>query len=59
MPQLIELAKNKQHGTSRVLLLLGIRRSKSPEAKEAIEQLANDPELSKEIGSWRKKKRRR
>jgi hypothetical protein len=55
--ELIELAKDRRHGTSRVLLLLGIKRSKSAEAKEAIKRLADDPDLSKEIGSWRRSKR--
>jgi len=35
-----------------VLLLLAIRRSRSPEAPLAIAELANDPQLSKEIQSW-------
>jgi hypothetical protein len=55
--ELIELAKDKRHGDSRLLLLLGIKRSKSPEAKGAIEQLANDPDLKNEIASWRRSKR--
>jgi hypothetical protein len=51
---LIELARDKSHGSSRVLLLLGIKRSKQPEAKQAIAELANDPQLAEEIKSWRK-----
>jgi len=57
IPELIKLAKDRRHGTSRVLLLLGIKRSKSPVAMRAIKQLADDPELSKEIRSWRRSKR--
>jgi len=56
--ELIELAKEKRHGDSRLLLLRGIKRSRRPEAKEAIEKLAMDPALSKEIGSWKKGSRR-
>jgi hypothetical protein len=52
--ELIELAKDKRHGDSRLLLLLGIKRSRRPEAKEAICELAADPALSKEIRSWRR-----
>lgn len=52
LPELIDLAKDKKHGESRVLLLLAIRRSRSPEAPLAIAELANDPQLSKEIQSW-------
>lgn len=56
--ELIELAKDKRHGDSRLLLLLGIKRSRRPEAKNAIEELAADPALSKEIGSWKRGTRR-
>lgn len=52
--ELIELAKNKRHGDSRLLLLLGIKRSRRPDAKKAIEEMAADPALSKEISSWRR-----
>jgi hypothetical protein len=55
--ELIDLARDKRHGASRVLLLLGIKRSKSPEARSAIKQPADDPELKKEIGSWRRSRR--
>jgi hypothetical protein len=54
--ELIELAKDRSHGSSRLLLLKGLRRSRAPAAKKALEELASDPELSKEIASWRKKK---
>jgi hypothetical protein len=50
---LIDLAKDKHNGSSRVLLLLGIRRSKRPEAKQALIDLADDPQLELEIKSWR------
>lgn len=52
---LIGLAKDKRHGDSRILLLRGIRRSSRPMAKEAIKELASDPDLAKEIKSWRRK----
>jgi hypothetical protein len=51
---LIGLAKDKSQGDSRILLLRGIRRSRRPEARQAIEDLANDPDLAKEIKSWRR-----
>jgi len=56
--ELIDLAKEKRHGDSRVLLLSGIKRSRRPEAKEAIRELAADPALSKEIHSWKRGSRR-
>jgi hypothetical protein len=39
------------------MLLRGIKRSKLPEASQAIAELADDPELAKEIKSWRRKTR--
>jgi hypothetical protein len=56
LTELIELARDRSHGSSRILLLLGIRRSRRPEATRAIEELANDPELAKEIQSWRRRR---
>jgi len=52
--ELIALVKDKFNGNSRLLLLLGIKRSKRPEALQAITELADDPQLAKEIRSWRK-----
>jgi hypothetical protein len=46
---LIELIKDERNGYTRVLLLLGLRRSKAPEAKQTIKELAKDPVFSKEI----------
>jgi hypothetical protein len=54
--ELIALAKDKVHGSSRLLLLRGLKKSKSVKAKEAIEELKTDPVLAKEIASWRRKK---
>ena len=55
MDELIVLAKDRSQGESRVLLLRALRRSKSAVAKRAIEELASDPGLEKEIASWRKR----
>lgn len=54
LADLIDLAKDRSHGSSRVLLLSGIRRSMRPEAKQAIAELVKDPQLAKEIKSWPK-----
>jgi hypothetical protein len=54
LADLIDLAKDKSRGSSRILLLSRIKRSKQPEAKQAIAELVNDPQLAKEIVSWRK-----
>jgi hypothetical protein len=58
LPELIALAKDRAQGSSRLLLLSALRKSKNPLAKQAIEDLADDPDLTKEIASWRKRKRR-
>jgi hypothetical protein len=55
--ELIALAKDRSHGSSRLLLLRGLRKSRTPAAKKALEELASDPELSKEIASWRRVRR--
>jgi len=57
LPELIALAKDRTQGESRLLLLRALRKSKNPLAKQAIEDLASDPDLAKEIASWRKGKR--
>jgi hypothetical protein len=54
--ELIELVKDPSNGRARVLLLRGLRRSKQPQAKQAIEAVAFDPDLAVEIASWRKRK---
>jgi hypothetical protein len=54
---LIALAKDRSLGSSRLLLLKALRKSKSEVAKRTIEELASDPDLKKEIASWRKKRR--
>lgn len=53
--ELIALAKDPANGDSRLLLLRGIRKSKNPAAKKAIEELASDQALAKEIASWTKR----
>lgn len=55
MEELVEIVKDRSHGGSRVLLLSALKKSKSPLAKQALEELASDPELSKEIASWRRR----
>ena len=52
LSELIELAKDRVHGESRVLLLSALRQSRNPLAKQALDELAGDPALAKEIASW-------
>ena len=52
----LELAQDRTLGTSRVLLLAPLRRSKNPKIKEALEELASDLDLAIEIATWRPRK---
>lgn len=52
--ELAMAALDATNGDSRLLLLRGLRKSRSPIAHEALAQLENDPALAKEIASWRK-----
>jgi hypothetical protein len=46
----IVLARDSAHGESRLLLLRALARSRDPRARAALEEFAEDPELSKEAG---------
>jgi hypothetical protein len=54
MDELVALAKDRAQGDSQLLLLRGLRKSKSQIARRALEELASDPALSKEIASWQR-----
>lgn len=45
-------AKDPANGASRLLLLNGLRKSRSRVARETLAELKNDPALSQEIASW-------
>lgn len=53
--EIVDLVKDRSLGSSRLLLLSALRKSKTAVAGEAIEALASDPELAKEISSWKKR----
>lgn len=55
LPELIALANDRAHGESRLLLLSALkkRQNSNPLARQAIDKLASDPDLQKEIASWR------
>jgi hypothetical protein len=58
LEDVIDLAKDTRHGTSRVLLLLALERSKDPRAQQTLMELGTDPELQKEVQLiFRRKKR--
>lgn len=53
--KLVEVAEDTSNGSTRGLFLRRLRRSKSPIAQNSLVKLANDPELSAEILSWKRK----
>jgi hypothetical protein len=59
--ELIELAKRRENGESRILLLDALERSRLPQAQKALMELGADQELAKEVQAIlarrRKKKR--
>jgi hypothetical protein len=56
MDELVSLAKDRSLGPSRLLLLSALKKSKSEAAKSALNELASDPDLEKEIASWRRRR---
>jgi hypothetical protein len=46
LDELIALARDSAHGTSRVLMLDALARSDAPQARAALEELAHDPKLT-------------
>jgi hypothetical protein len=54
--EIVQLLRDRRHGSSRVLLLTYLQKSKRPEAAAVIEELSLDPDLAIEIKSWRRKK---
>jgi hypothetical protein len=49
MNEVMELLRDTRHGASRLLLLPAIARSKSPHARDLLEDLSEDPVLKKEV----------
>ena len=50
LDDLLVLLRDRRHGTSRVILLRGLQRLRDPRARAALEELADDPDLQKQIG---------
>lgn len=49
LDELVELARDPEHGESRLLPLNALERSKHPEARKALMDLGADPALHKEV----------
>jgi len=56
LAETIELARDRSLGDSRMALLFAFKRSRKPEVRQVIEELSSDPDLAKEIASWKKRK---
>jgi hypothetical protein len=54
----IALARDSKQGTSRILLLSALEKSKDPRAQRALMELGADPELQKQIQIIFKRKKR-
>lgn len=57
LEELIELVRDRTNGSSRLLLLVGLRRSRDPRAAKVLDDLADDPDLAKEISYWKKRRK--
>ena len=54
LAETIELAKDRSLGDSRLALLFAFKRLRKPEIRQVIEELSSDPDLAKEIASWKR-----
>ena len=50
LDELLALLRDRRHGTSRGILLRGLQRLRDARARAALEELADDPDLKKQIG---------
>ncbi len=51
--KLIELAKDRSQGQDRLMLLARLRRSKLPQAKQALMDLRDDPDFAAQYAAWK------
>jgi hypothetical protein len=56
---LLGLLRDRHHGPSRILLLGGVQRLRDPRGRAVIEELADDPDLRKQIEIILRRKRMR
>jgi hypothetical protein len=59
LPELIELVRDPRHGPSRILLLLGLRRTRDTRGMATIIEMADDPDLKLEIHDILKRSKKR
>ena len=56
LSETIKLLKDRSIGESRMALLPAIKRLRKPEMRKAIDELSTDPDLAKEIASWKSRR---
>ena len=55
MPTYLQLLQDRRHGASRSILLYPLKRSKNAMVRSVLEKLKDDPNLAKELKSWKRK----
>jgi len=59
LPAMLDLLRDRSHGPSRLLLIIGVQRLRDPRGTKALEELADDPDLRKQIEIIHHRKRLR
>jgi HEAT repeat protein len=59
LDDLLGLLRDRRHGQRRLLLLRGLQRLRDPRARAALEELADDPDLHKQIEIILRRRRKR
>ena len=54
LDEYISIIRDKNNGKSRIMLLEPLKKYKTDEVKKALEEFKNDPDLTKEIASWKR-----
>jgi len=50
--KLIELSKDRRNGPTRMMLVYGLKRSRKIDVTELLIELADDPEIGKQVEEW-------
>lgn len=54
LPELVALAEDRTNGSSRLLLLHGIKKFRNPSGKEILRRFVDDPDLALQVRLWLK-----
>jgi hypothetical protein len=50
--EMIALCKDQTHGDVRILLSVGLRRSRKVDAEKALRDLTDDPQIGEQVSKW-------